>query len=350
MKKYSAIVPIYNVDEYLRKCVNSLISQNRQDMEIILVDDGSTDNCGIICDEYANNNKNIKVVHKTNGGIVSARKAGLQVSEGEYIICVDGDDWVLPNYVNQFDEIIQVYNPDIVCCGYIQVFPNKEIKHFMSFQCGFYNKTNIEEVIFPALFTKKDGRLFSPMVWAKVFKRSLLETIQMEVSDIINIGEDGACSIPCVINANSLYIIDECNYCYRYNPKSITKEKKPFAWIGVSTICNHFQKTLEENKTYFDYQFSLRMQHSLFNVSYSQFYQNKKYTLICDEINYELSKKNYEKYILTEPLYDGLDLMFIYYVLRYRLYFVMKLYSMYKRIKPEFIKHYYKLLNIKTIN
>ena len=92
--KVSIIVPVYKVEKYLRKCIDSIINQTLKDIEIILVDDGSPDNCGKICDEYAAKDTRIKVIHKENGGLSSARNAGMEVAEGEYIGFVDSDDWI----------------------------------------------------------------------------------------------------------------------------------------------------------------------------------------------------------------------------------------------------------------
>lgn len=90
----SVIVPIYNIQEYLPQCIDSIINQTYTELEIILVDDGSTDSGGSICDEYALNDSRVKVIHKKNGGLVSARKAGIRAAHGEYITFVDGDDWI----------------------------------------------------------------------------------------------------------------------------------------------------------------------------------------------------------------------------------------------------------------
>ena len=92
--KISVIVPVYNVENYLRRCVDSIINQTYKNLEIILVDDGSPDNCPVICDEYAQKDSRIKVIHKENGGLSSARNCGMDMATGEYIGFVDGDDWI----------------------------------------------------------------------------------------------------------------------------------------------------------------------------------------------------------------------------------------------------------------
>lgn len=100
--KISIIVPIYNMEQYLERCVDSILSQTYKDFEIILVDDGSTDNSGIICDDYAEKDQRIKVIHKKNGGISSARNAGIKLSKGQWLLFIDSDDCVKPDYVMSF--------------------------------------------------------------------------------------------------------------------------------------------------------------------------------------------------------------------------------------------------------
>ncbi len=107
MLKISVVVPIYNVEKYIRKCIGSIQSQSYQDIEIILVDDGSTDMCGNICDEYAKNDRRIKVIHKANGGLVSARKAGIALAEGDYVIAVDGDGWIEDDWIEGYGKYMK---------------------------------------------------------------------------------------------------------------------------------------------------------------------------------------------------------------------------------------------------
>ena len=118
MKKISVIVPIYNVAQYLKECIQSIVVQTYKNLEIILVNDGSTDDSGEICDLYAQNDERIIVIHKKNGGLVSARKAGLDVASGEYVGFVDGDDYIAPTFYEVLlNEIVQS-NADFVHTGY----------------------------------------------------------------------------------------------------------------------------------------------------------------------------------------------------------------------------------------
>ena len=110
----SIIVPIYKVEKYINKCVDSILHQTYDELEIILVDDGSPDNCPAICDEYAKKDSRIQVIHKQNGGLINARKSGLEIAKGEYIGFVDGDDWIEPEMYELFARQIKKYSPDMV--------------------------------------------------------------------------------------------------------------------------------------------------------------------------------------------------------------------------------------------
>lgn len=98
----SIIVPVYNVEKYLERCIESIVNQTYKDIEIILVDDGSPDNCPVICDRYAEKDNRIKVIHKQNGGLINARKSGLEIAQGDYIGFVDSDDWIEPEMYEYF--------------------------------------------------------------------------------------------------------------------------------------------------------------------------------------------------------------------------------------------------------
>ena len=112
--RFSVIVPIYNVEKYLAECIDSVLAQTFTDFELILVDDGSPDSCGKICDEYAAKDSRITVIHKENGGLVSARKAGIKTAAGEYVVNLDSDDKITPEMLGRANEITEKHNPDLI--------------------------------------------------------------------------------------------------------------------------------------------------------------------------------------------------------------------------------------------
>lgn len=126
MTKLSVIVPVYKAEKYLRRCVDSILAQTFQDYEIILVDDGSPDNCGVICDEYASADSRIKVMHKKNGGVSSARNAGIDVASGEYLAFVDSDDYIAPAMYEKLIDAADSADKDIAICNFMMHFSDSE--------------------------------------------------------------------------------------------------------------------------------------------------------------------------------------------------------------------------------
>lgn len=222
----SVIVPIYNVEQYLVKCLDSLMAQSCKDLEIILVDDGSPDNCPAICDEYAQKDSRFKVVHKQNGGLISARQAGLQLAKGEYIGFVDGDDWIEPDMFEEFSDVIGKYNPDMAVCQFFYSYPDREEKSNYNLTNEFYTKQQIQTDIIPTMLF--NGTYFHfgvyPNCWSKVYKKELLKANLMCVDTRTTIGEDTSFTYPCIMDANSICFVDKALYHYRINQQSMTKK------------------------------------------------------------------------------------------------------------------------------
>jgi len=175
----SVIVPIYSVEKYLSRCIESIINQTYRNIEIILVNDGSPDNCGQICDEYAKKDERIYVIHKKNGGLSDARNAGLKIAKGEYISFVDSDDWIHEKYIEKLYDLITKSNADISMCDFIKTSDdnvkvdnsNEEITEY----------SNIE-----ALDLLMGGKLNVQFVvsWGKLYKRRLFENIKFPIGRI----------------------------------------------------------------------------------------------------------------------------------------------------------------------
>ncbi|WP_072233384.1 glycosyltransferase family 2 protein [Campylobacter coli] len=204
----SIIVPIYNVEKYLRQCLDSIITQTLKDIEIILVNDGSTDNCGVICDEYALKDKRIQVVHKTNAGLGAAYNTGLEMASGEYIGFVESDDWIEPNMYKELYTKAKETDVD-VCIG------------------NFYYHSDMGDRIYQQLFTIIPyGLIFSisdypelltlhTSLWAKIYKKSVLGHIR--VPEFKNSGY--YCDFPywteILCYAKTMTRINSCIYHYR---------------------------------------------------------------------------------------------------------------------------------------
>ena len=284
--KFSIIVPIYKVGQYLEECLQSLIVQETVNYEIILVDDGSPDNCPAICDEFASKNNITRVIHKKNGGLVSARKAGALLAKGEYICCVDGDDFISSEYLKTITEIVDNYNPDVICFDYYKYSSETSIKanSYANLVSGLYDKNMISKAIFPSLIADVNGGYFLPTVWSKVYKRQLYFTNQMSVDDKITMGEDGACTIPIMYQANTIYLCDEPLYYYRLNNESMTKGHKRYDWENQLLIAKQLYNAIDCKKFDFQDQMYRRIARGFFNTAKSQFNQKSKYKVVKRDI------------------------------------------------------------------
>lgn len=226
MPLFSVIIPIYKVENYLSECIESILSQTYTDFELILVDDGSPDNCDKICDAYAAQDNRIRVIHKENGGVTSARLAGAEAAVGEYIVCIDGDDWVSPDYLEQFAEHIRECHPDILCCGFVEAYNDRMIEQPIWISGGFYNREKIENELFRVLIAGADGLDFPSYVCGKAIRRDLYHSQQKAVDKCIPIWEDEAVGKLCLYHADSIFLLHECMYYYRKGHASATYIKK----------------------------------------------------------------------------------------------------------------------------
>ena len=227
MDKISIIVPIYNIDKYLDKCLSSIINQTYEELEIILVDDGSTDKSALICDEYMKKDNRIIVLHKKNEGLVKARKDGLKASTGQYILYIDGDDWIELNMIKRLYETTVNERVDVVMCGRYEDAGNTCRAVCHGIPKGRYSKEKLMKYVYPNMIVKNkffEWGLF-PGVWDKLFKRETLVSFQNQVNDKITMGEDALCTYPYLLNANSIYILDECLYHYRQTPTSMVHQQ-----------------------------------------------------------------------------------------------------------------------------
>ena len=272
MPLFSVIVPVYNVEPYIRDCLDSILLQTYEDYEVVLIDDGSTDKSGDICEEYAKSYDKVRVIHKENGGLVSARQSGVCESHGEYCVALDSDDWIKPSYLSEFAQVISRYNPDIVCSGIELIDDNNVISMIPSMDEGYYNRSQIIQKIFPKLIQSSNAESFEPNICSKAIRRSLYEPCQLSVNMKIKNGEDSSCTIPCFYYSKSVYILKSSNYCYRYNRASMTKNLKPMPWEQQVLLTNHIKNNIDINEYDFREQLNRRICHGLFNICISQFY------------------------------------------------------------------------------
>ncbi len=219
----SVIVPIHNVKEFLKKCIESIIKQSYTNLEIILVDDGSTDGSEKICDEYAVKDSRIKVIHKSNGGLVSARKAGIQVATGDYAAYVDGDDWLEEEAYEKLLDLVGTNLPDIIGYGMVEEYADKTVVCKNKIKSGYYNAEKMKQDIYSCMLCSGEFYEFGvlPNIWAKLVKREILLYCQGNVSEQVTIGEDAACSMAVFLKAKSCIVSEQTPYHYRKHMNSM---------------------------------------------------------------------------------------------------------------------------------
>lgn len=222
---FSIVVPVWGVEKYLEKCVNSILAEDFSDYELILVDDGSHDACPEICDRYAAKYGRVKVIHKENGGLVSARQAGVSAAVGKYIINVDSDDWIEHGFLKRAQDIIEKYDPDIISFAINFVTGDKIFNDPEPIAAGLY-KENIKEIRDKMLLCGDMSHMHY-FLWGKVFKAGIIRPHQLRTDRSISMGEDVTCLMPCYLDAKSVYISDETAYNCRCREDSMSRAFNP---------------------------------------------------------------------------------------------------------------------------
>lgn len=227
---FSIVIPVYCVEQFLPQAIESVLSQSVSDWELILVDDGSPDRCGEICDRYAALDKRIRVVHKPNGGLVSARQAGVVQCSGTYILNLDGDDYWDSDFLSNLESVIVQYHPDGILFGYRKVTEEgRPIGELYNKPAeGLYSGTSLAGIWDRMLYdpqypdiNKNMGAFCNGIVLA-AFRREIAAPLQQAVPTQIKMGEDAAVTIPAVCRCNSIYFGNKIGYNYRIRRGSIS--------------------------------------------------------------------------------------------------------------------------------
>lgn len=255
MHKISIIVPVYNVEKYLERCVNSILSQTYENIEIVLVNDGSPDNSPAMCDQYAKEDKRIKVIHKENGGLVSAWQAGVRASEGVYLCFVDSDDWIEPDALSQMYALRCTGNAgtgedssdkkEIICCNFVidrstgdgvDSGEYRETKHYHELEPGIYEGEQLETEIKDHLLGH-ENRMISMSRCMKLFSRGLIEDNMKYCNPDITFGEDVNIVLPALLDCERLVIMEEALfYHYFYNYDSMVHKYDKKLYEGICTL------------------------------------------------------------------------------------------------------------------
>lgn len=216
----SIIIPVYNTEKYLRRCIESVLSQSFTDFELILVDDGSKDSSPQICDEYASQDKRVRVIHKVNGGVSAARNDGLDIAKGEYVTFIDSDDWVERDYLNT----LSYYKDyDIVFFSHRLIYEDGYISEFL-FESKDGDKQNIWEIVADLKKNKTDWNFYG-YTWNKMFRRNIIDKYMIRFVEGLRISEDEVYTLDYCTHAKSIKVLPQCLYNYRVLGTGLTATK-----------------------------------------------------------------------------------------------------------------------------
>lgn len=291
----SVIVPVYNVEKYLNKCIDSIINQTYKNLEIILVDDGSTDNSGKICDEYAKKDNRIIVIHKENGGLSNARNAGIKNSQGLYTSFVDSDDYILPNMIDRLYKIMIQNQADISICNFTR--SKEEMKEETTKKICI-EKYSQEDYLKKYFKIKYQGCEY--YAWNKLYKRELITPDQYPQGLT---SEDVLGTYKAILKAKKIVKTNEVLYVYRINEESITGTftQRDFDLLEIWNLVEKYSK--ENAPQYLEYA-KINRKRINFTLLYrmAKKYSNKE--LRENEMAKKLLNdlKQDEKYLLKAPI------------------------------------------------
>lgn len=287
MDLISVIIPVYNVDSYIEKCINSVLNQSYKNLEIILVDDGSTDKSGEICEKYKYDSR-VNVFHKKNGGLSSARNYGIKHSKGHYISFLDSDDYIDKYFIeNLYNALInQKENCKISMCR----FTREENDFLVSEEKA--KLVSSEETLKNILY-QKDDSLYSVAAWNKLYHRSVFEKIEFPEGFI---NEDMFVICEVLSKTEYVAVIDYKGYYYRINNNSITQKRFSSKNIDVVKACDHIMNYVEKNYNSED------MKKAAVNLRFRRCFQMLYKIWLLDDNSYKKEEKILYSYIKSSAM------------------------------------------------
>lgn len=317
MPKLSIVVPIYNAAQYMNCCIDSILNQTYADFELILVDDGSVDDSPKVCDQYQLLDSRVQTIHKVNGGPTSARKAGALAAKGEYVLCVDSDDYLNLDCLEKCHELIQQYAPDCICFGY-QRFSEQTRDNPVYYASpeGLYSGRDLERFTSKILYDDTapglniGSMLFT--IWSKVVRREIFTEAQSEIPDNLFFGEDIVLSVKCINKCSSVYISKYVSYNYRVTENSITEKYDLRKFKQIDLVVKQLQqevKTCNSLSVFCIYTLMGEIYNAAQNLSFDKYCEAmKEIPSACPMVSqlllkgkvFQMSVKDYVKVLLLQ--------------------------------------------------
>lgn len=282
----SIVVPVYKVEAYLDDCVKSILAQTQADFELILVDDGSPDRCGAMCDAYAESDDRIKVIHKKNGGLSDARNAGIDIAKGQYITFIDSDDWISERYLEELLNTAQKYDADIVQCDFTS--DPSQINE------GMDRKENVFTSNREALVNYLTQHDVKDMAWGKLYRLMLFDEIRYPFGKI---HEDYLTTYKLLWNARIVVCFHSKLYYYRINPQGIIHGKLTAESFWMHDIVDQIEDYIGAYAGEVKYElsyFRMRCDMSIYNM-YLRSGQEKEFREEMEKIREYLKKKHVDE-------------------------------------------------------
>ena len=323
MPKVSVVVPVYNVEKYIYKCVDSIVGQTMKDIEIILVDDGTKDQCGKICDEYAKYDSRIKVIHKENGGLSDTRNAGMRMVKSKYVLFVDSDDYIKEDMIETLYMNAEKYDVDFAACGVYNVYTNGSIPQCdknLEFCCD--NVTAYGHILV--------GQILPGTICNKLIKTEIAKHILFPVGKIY---EDAFYTTKLMQKVKKVHITTEPMYYYYHREGSITTTPYKEKDMDVIRAYNESMKVVKNKFPEIEEQAMFRLQWAHFTVldrmlSLKGYNQIKEYRQVVSFL-----KKNALSIVRSKYFYKSRKLGMIALCINIRLYRMLVLYNNKKNAK-----------------
>ena len=301
----SVIVPVYNTEKYIDKCIQSIVNQTYESLEIVVIDDGSTDKSTLICDKWKDKDSRIKVIHKKNGGLSDARNIGIDNSSGEFVCFVDSDDIISPNMVEDLMNIVLCNNNDIVCCNFARFIDGEEIKYTR------YSKTRSVSQQEAIKLLLKDE--ITNHVCNKLFRKQVFKDIRFPIGRKY---EDIGVMYKLILNSDKIIITDGKYYGYTIRNESITNTVKQEAINDMIYLVNERYNELSKRNMYFEELIKSRMRYiyiyhlkavlnqeiyysKTLNQEYLFFKKNMNLRRLCGFLKHENMRTKINKFFFT---------------------------------------------------